>query len=342
MAGTAGRRRGQGRGQGLGQGLGRRGLLVLPFLGARAGSAAEGDFPNRPVTIIVPFPPGGATDAIARPVAAGLQKVWGQSVVLQNRGGGGGAIGMNAAQRLPADGYSALIQHVAWSSIPAADALFGRPPSIDTAAFTPISLLTADPLIFCVKADAPWRNWAEFVADARARPGEIAYGSSGAYSAVHLPAEMLAHAAGIRLHHVPYTGGGPLMTALLGGQIATTSSVPTVMAPFIKDGQMRALVSTGAKRVVLLPDVPTAMELGYSGVEFYLWVGLFTQAGVDPALIARWRDGIAAAVAAPETLRALAGSGSVLDLRTGADFAAFLAADARRVTDAVQLIGRVE
>jgi tripartite-type tricarboxylate transporter receptor subunit TctC len=338
MAGTAGRRRGQGRGQGLG----RRGLLVLPFLGARAGSAAEGDFPNRPVTIIVPFPPGGATDAIARPVAAGLQKVWGQSVVLQNRGGGGGAIGMNAAQRLPADGYSALIQHVAWSSIPAADALFGRPPSIDTAAFTPISLLTADPLIFCVKADAPWRNWAEFVADARARPGEIAYGSSGAYSAVHLPAEMLAHAAGIRLHHVPYTGGGPLMTALLGGQIATTSSVPTVMAPFIKDGQMRALVSTGAKRVALLPDVPTAMELGYSGVEFYLWVGLFTQAGVDPALIARWRDGIAAAVAAPETLRALAGSGSVLDLRTGADFAAFLAADARRVTDAVQRIGRVE
>jgi len=338
MAGTAGRRRGQG----LGQGLGRRGLLVLPFLGARAGSAAEGDFPNRPVTIIVPFPPGGATDAIARPVAAGLQKVWGQSVVLQNRGGGGGAIGMNAAQRLPADGYSALIQHVAWSSIPAADALFGRPPSIDTAAFTPISLLTADPLIFCVKADAPWRNWAEFVADARARPGEIAYGSSGAYSAVHLPAEMLAHAAGIRLHHVPYTGGGPLMTALLGGQIATTSSVPTVMAPFIKDGQMRALVSTGAKRVALLPDVPTAMELGYSGVEFYLWVGLFTQAGVDPALIARWRDGIAAAVAAPETLRALAGSGSVLDLRTGADFAAFLAADARRVTDAVQRIGRVE
>jgi len=338
MAGTAGRRLGQG----LGQGLGRRGLLVLPFLGARAGSAAEGDFPNRPVTIIVPFPPGGATDAIARPVAAGLQKVWGQSVVLQNRGGGGGAIGMNAAQRLPADGYSALIQHVAWSSIPAADALFGRPPSIDTAAFTPISLLTADPLIFCVKADAPWRNWAEFVADARARPGEIAYGSSGAYSAVHLPAEMLAHAAGIRLHHVPYTGGGPLMTALLGGQIATTSSVPTVMAPFIKDGQMRALVSTGAKRVALLPDVPTAMELGYSGVEFYLWVGLFTQAGVDPALIARWRDGIAAAVAAPETLRALAGSGSVLDLRTGADFAAFLAADARRVTDAVQRIGRVE
>jgi tripartite-type tricarboxylate transporter receptor subunit TctC len=324
------------------RGSGRRGLLVLPFLGARAGSAAEGDFPNRPVTIIVPFPPGGATDAIARPVAAGLQKVWGQSVVLQNRGGGGGAIGMNAAQRLPADGYSALIQHVAWSSIPAADALFGRPPSIDTAAFTPISLLTADPLIFCVKADAPWRNWAEFVADARARPGEIAYGSSGAYSAVHLPAEMLAHAAGIRLHHVPYTGGGPLMTALLGGQIATTSSVPTVMAPFIKDGQMRALVSTGAKRVALLPDVPTAMELGYSGVEFYLWVGLFTQAGVDPALIARWRDGIAAAVAAPETLRALAGSGSVLDLRTGADFAAFLAADARRVTDAVQRIGRVE
>jgi tripartite-type tricarboxylate transporter receptor subunit TctC len=325
-----------------GTGPGRRGLLALPFLGAPAARAAEGDFPNRPVTIIVPFPPGGATDAIARPIGAGLQKVWGQSVVLQNRGGGGGAIGMNAAQRLPADGYSALIQHVAWSSIPAADALFGRPPSIDTAAFAPIALLTADPLIFCVKADAPWRSWAEFVADAKARPGEIAYGSSGAYSAVHLPAEMLAHAAGIRLHHVPYTGGGPLMTALLGGQIATTGSVPAVMAPFIKDGQMRALVNTGAERVALLPDVPTACELGYPEVEFYLWVGLFTQAGVDPALIARWRDALAAAAQEPETRRALAGSGSVLDLRTGPEFAAFLAADARRVGTAVQRIGRVE
>jgi len=322
--------------------LSRRAAMALPLIGVAAPAQAQSEFPQRTVTIIVPFPPGGATDTIARPLGAALQKYWGQSVVLQNRGGAGGAIGMNAAQRLPADGYSALIQHVAWSSIPAADALFGRPASIDTSAFAPLVLLGADPQIVVVKADAPWKSWQEFVADAKRRPGELAYGSSGSYSAVHLPMEMLAYAAGVKLNHVPFTGGGPAIAALLGGQIAVTASVPSVMAPHIRDGQMRALVNTGAKRVALLPEVPTAIELGYPDVEFYLWVGLFTQGPVDPAIQRRWRESIAAALAEPEAQRVLAGAGAVLDLRTGAEFQAFLDADRRRVEAAVQRIGRVE
>ena len=262
--------------------LGRRGALALPAAllappPARAQDSAA-DFPNRPVTIIVPFPPGGATDLIARPLGAALQRHWGQSVVMQNRGGAGGAVGMNAGAQARPDGYTAVIAHVSYSSIPASDALFERPVSFDRAGLAPVALLTADPLIFCVKADAPWKDWGEFVADAKRRPGQIAYASSGPYSAVHLPMEMLAQAAGIQLNHVPYSGGGPAIAAVLSGTVATTASVPSVMAPQIRSGAMRPLVNTGARRVALLPEVPTAMELGLTAVEFYLWVGLFTQA----------------------------------------------------------------
>jgi len=320
----------------------RRAALGLAALALPSQSLAQQDFPNRAVTIIVPFPPGGATDLIARPLGAALQRVFGQSVVLQNRGGAGGAIRMAAGATARPDGYTGLIAHVAYSSIPAADALFGRPPSFDRAALAPVALLTADPLMIVVKADAPWRNWQELTADAKRRPGEIAYGSSGPYSAVHLPFEMLAHAGDIKLNHVPYAGGGPALTAVLGGQVAATASVPSVVAPYIRAGQMRALVNTGAKRVALLPDTPTAMELGFRSVEFYLWVGLFTQAGVEPAIQRRLREAVAAAVKEPEMQRQLEANGMVLEHQEGEAFRAFLAADQQRVEAAIQRIGRVE
>lgn len=320
----------------------RRGAFALPMLVAGAASAQQGEFPTRPVTVIVPFPPGGATDLIARPLGAALQKVWGQSVVLQNRGGAGGGIGMAAGAAARPDGYTALIAHVSYTSIPAADVLFGRPPSLDRAALAPVALLTADPMVIVVKADAPWRTWLDYVADAKRRPGEIAYASSGPYSAVHLPFEMLAQAGGMRLNHIPYAGGGPAMTAVLGGQVSASSSVPSVVNPFIRSGQMRALVHTGAQRVALLPDCPTAIELGFADVEFYLWVGLFTQAGVEASIQRRLREGVAAALREPEMLRQLETTGMVVDHREGPAFQAFLDADRVRIEAAIQRIGRVE
>ena len=183
--------------------LSRRAALGLALAGAASPGLAQTSFPNRAVSIIVPFPPGGATDLIARPYGAALQRHWNQSVVLQNRGGAGGALGMNAGATARPDGYTGVIAHVSYSSIPAADALFQRPASFERGSLAPIALLTADPLIIVVKADAPWRNFQEFAADARRRPGKIAYGSSGPYSAIHLPFEMLAQAGGFRLNHVP-------------------------------------------------------------------------------------------------------------------------------------------
>jgi tripartite-type tricarboxylate transporter receptor subunit TctC len=322
--------------------IARRAVLLSPLFAAGTGVATANDFPSRPVTIIVPFPPGGATDLIARPLGAALQRIWGQPVVLQNRGGAGGAVGMTAAAQARPDGYTALIAHVSYSSIPASDALFGREPGFNRATLEPVALLTADPMMIVVRADAPWRTWPELLEDARRRPGAISYGSSGPYSAVHLPFEMLAQAGGAQLHHVPYSGGGPAITAVLGGHVAATSSVPSVVAPRIASGQMRALVGTGSRRAALLPDVPTAMELGFRDVEFYLWVGLFSQAGVDPAVLRRLREGVAHALREPELLRQLQATGSVIEHLEGDAFREFLDRDQRRVEAAVQRIGRVE
>lgn len=319
--------------------LPRRAALALPLAG---GAWAQEAFPARPVSIIVPFPPGGATDLIARPLAAALQRHWNQSVVLQNRGGAGGAIGMAAGVAARPDGYTGVIAHVSYSSIPAADALFERQPSFDRAGLAPLALLTADPEIVVVKADAPWRSWLELVEDARRRPGEIAYGSSGPYSAVHLPFEMLAHAADVRLNHVPFSGGGPAITAVLGGHVAATASTAAVMAPQIRSGAMRALVNTGARRSALLPDVPTAVELGFPTAEFYLWVGLFIQVSAPARLQQAWRESVAAVAREPEMLRQLQAAGLEMDHREGQAFLDFLAADRRRVEAAVNRIGRVE
>lgn len=322
--------------------LSRRAALTLPFAAAAAPALAQGDFPSRAVTVIVPFPPGGATDLIARPFGAALQRHWNQSVVLQNRGGAGGAVGMNAGAQARPDGYTGVIAHVSYSSIPPADALFNRPLSFDPASLAPVALLTADPLVIVVKADAPWRTWMDYVEDARRRPGQIAYGSSGPYSAVHIPFEMLAQAGNFQLNHVPFAGGGPALAAVLGGHVSATASTPAVVAPYIRQGQMRALVNTGARRVALLPDVPTAMELGFAGVEFYLWVGFFTQAATDPAIRTRLRQSVAAVTRDPEMLRQLETAGLVLDHREGQAFTDFLEADRRRVTAVVNRIGRVE
>lgn len=148
--------------------------------------------------------------------------------------------------------------------------LFGRTPSFERSQFTPLGLLVADPLVLVVKADAPWKTYNDFVADARANPEKITYGSSGAYSASHLPIEMLAHAGQMKLRHISYSGGGPAILAVLGGHIGVTASSPSAVMTHIRAGTLRPLVTTGAKRIAALPDVPTALELGFKDAEFYV------------------------------------------------------------------------
>jgi tripartite-type tricarboxylate transporter receptor subunit TctC len=322
----------------------RRRIVLASALAAVTGAVgAQPDaFPNRPVNLIIPFPPGGAVDQAGRPLSQALFKIWKQPVVVNNRGGAGGGIGMAAAAMAPADGYTLLAAHPSLLALPESERLFGRTTSYDRSSFTPLALLVADPLVLVVKANAPWKTYEEFVADARAKPDTITYSSSGSYGALHLPIEMLAHAASINLRHIPYSGGGPAIMAVLSGQVATTTAAPSVVAPHIKSGEMRALVSTGTKRHPQLPAVRTAKEMGYKDVESYLWVGIFAPAKTDAALVQTLRRDIGRAVQEKEFVQALTSAGAQIDYRDGPAFASFLDKDALMIHAAIQRIGKVD
>jgi tripartite-type tricarboxylate transporter receptor subunit TctC len=304
--------------------------------------AQVSDYPSKTVSLVVPFPPGGAVDQAGRSVAQALYDVWKQPVVILNKGGAGGAIGMAAVANAPPDGYTLLATHSAIISIPASEKLFGRATSFDRSNFTPLALIVADPVVLIVPADSPWKTAQDFVADAKKRPDAITYSSSGAYSALHLPMEMFANSAGIKLRHVPFSGGGPALTAVLGGVVDVSTGVPAVVAPHIKSGKFRALLVTGYKRHPLLPDVPTAMELGYKDVEFYLWVGLFGPAKMDDDLVKKIRQGIAKAVVEPKFVEHMNQAGAPIDYRDAPAFNTFLNKDSDRINSAIKNIGKVD
>lgn len=299
-------------------------------------------YPNKAVTLVVPFPPGGAVDQAGRAISQALFKVWKQPVVISTKAGAGGAIGMSTVANAPADGYTLLATHPSIIAVPEAERMFDRSPAVDRSNFAPLALLVADPLVLVVKADSPWKTYEDFIADAKKRPDMIAYSSSGAYSAVHLPIEMLTHAAGIKLRHIPYSGGGPALTAVLGGVVAATAGAPAVLAPQIKAGELRALVTTGVKRHGLLPETPTAIELGFKDVEFYLWVGLFASAKTDESITKMIRRDIGRAVQEPEFVQLMNKLGAPIDYRDGPSFSAFLDRDEERIKAAIKRIGKVD
>ena len=320
------------------------GILVALCLGLQPllGIAQVSTYPSKTVSLIVPFPPGGAVDQAGRSVAQALFEVWKQPVVILNKGGAGGGIGMISVANAAPDGYSLLATHSSIISIPAAERLFGKAPSVDLSSFTPLALLVADPVVLIVPNDSPWKTFQDLVNDAKKRPDAITYSSSGAYSALHLPMEMLANSTGIKLRHVPFSGGGPALTALLGGVVDLSTGVPAVVDPQIKAGKVRPLLVTGAKRHPLLPNVPTAMELGMKEVEFYLWVGLFGPAKMDEDLTNKIRAGIAKAVVEPKFVDHMNQLGAPLDYRDAPSFKSFLSKDSDRINQAIKFIGKVD
>src|SRR3954462_3129905 len=209
--------------------------------------AARADWPERAITMIVPFPPGGVADTVARPVADALQRALKQPVVIENKAGAGGALGMGLAARATPDGYTVLLALSSISVLPEADKLFGRKPQFTLNQFKPIARFTADPTVLIVRADAPWQSLAEFVADAKRKPGVYNYGSSGNYGTMHVPMEMLKSAAGFRMTQIPSTGAGPAVLALIGGQVDALSTGPASVVQHIKSGKLRALAHWGDK-----------------------------------------------------------------------------------------------
>jgi tripartite-type tricarboxylate transporter receptor subunit TctC len=322
-------------------------LLVIAacvgMIGLFSGTArADEPYPTRPIQIFVPFPPGGVADLVARPFAAALEKHLKQPAVVVNKTGAGGAVGMQAAAVAKPDGYTLMVALSSISVMPEVDALFGRPSTYKLKDFAPIALLTTDPTIFVIKKEAPWKTVADFVADAKKRPNEIKYASSGVYGTMHVAMEMFAQAAGIKLRHIPTAGGGPALTALLGGHVDTISGGPNVSIPHIKAGTLRVLAGWGEKRLASLPDVPTLMELGYKDVEFYIWSGFFAPAATPPAAIKVLREGARVAAASPEFKSAMEKMDTPIQYLDAPDFQKFWEKDAERLRKAVRNIGKVQ
>ena len=319
-------------------------MLVLPVIAAlpSTGALAQEQYPNRPITLVNPFPPGGVADLTGRPLAAALERVLKQPVVVSNKAGAAGAVGMQSVAIAKPDGYTLLTSVPSSTLLPEVDAIFGRPPTFSRDQFAGIARLNADPVIVVVNAEAPWKNLKDLIDDAKRRPGEITFSSSGPYGASHVPTEMLLQAAGgLRMRHLPTTGGGPAMTAVLGGHAQFWCSPPAVAAPHLKSGKVRAFASTGAARHPSFPDVPTLKELGYN-VEYYLWTALFVPKNVPPAIQRQLRDATRQAVQDTEFRNAMEKIQTPIAYQDADEFNAWWAEDARRLTAAVKHIGRVE
>jgi tripartite-type tricarboxylate transporter receptor subunit TctC len=250
-------------------------LALLALACAWSTAVADEPYPSRPITLVAPFPPGGVADLTARPVAAAMEKALKNPVGVVNKVGAAGAVGMQYVATSKPDGYTLLLALSSISIIPEADKLFGRPPAFTIDQFAPIALISADPTILVVRSESPWKTAREFIDDAKKRPGQISYSSSGIYGTLHMAMELLSQAAGIKLRHVPHAGAGPALTAILGGHVDALASGPAVVIPHIKAGKLRALAGWGSQRVAALPDVPTFAELGYPEAEFYIWAGVF-------------------------------------------------------------------
>jgi tripartite-type tricarboxylate transporter receptor subunit TctC len=319
----------------------RRRQVLLAAGSAMAMPASAQEYPSRALTIIVPFPPGGVADTVARPVAEALGRQLGQPVVIENRAGAGGGVGMAAAARAPGDGYTLLLALSSISIIPEADRLLARAPMYELAQLAPIARFTADPTVLTVRADSPWKTAAEFFAEMKRKPAAYSYGSSGNYGTMHVPMEMLKRAAGFHLLHIPYNGAGPAVVALLGGQVDAVAAGPAAIVAHIRAGKLRALAHWGEGRLQSLPEVPSLAELGLA-VSFSQWSGLFVPAGTPAPVIARLRDAARAAAADARVQQVIGTAGSPVQYLDAPQFQRFWDSDAARMRDAVRAIGKVE
>ena len=318
-----------------------RALLAAALVAMTGAALAQPAWPDKPITMIVPFPPGGVADTVARPVAEALSKELKQTVIVENRVGAGGALGMGAAARAAADGYTILMTLSSISILPEADVILGRKPAYALNQFRPIARFTADPTVLVVRADAPWKTLAEFVADAKKHPGSYNYGSSGNYGTMHVPMEMLKASAGFRMTHIPYTGAGPAVLALLGGQVDAVASGPATVAQQIKAGKLRALAHWGDKPLLALPELPSLRQSGYA-TSFAQWSALFVPTGTPEDIVIRLRTAAKKIATDPAVVATIVRAGSPIEYLDAPEFQSYWDTDAKGMVEAVRKIGKVE
>jgi tripartite-type tricarboxylate transporter receptor subunit TctC len=320
--------------------------FVFGSAAAAAGFAARPTFaqeayPARPVTVVNPFPPGGAVDVVARPLASVLEPILKQPLVIETKAGAAGQVGGQFAANAKPDGYTVLMHIVSISGFAEVDKLFGRPVKFTRDDFIPIARFIADPMVLVVNDKQPYKTLREFTDDAKKRPNQLIYSSSGLYGALHLPTALFMKAAAVQMKHLPTAGGGPAVTAILGNNSQVLVSSIAAANAQMKAGKLRPLASFGARRSPALPEVPTMKELGYD-VEFYLWVGLFAPKGTPAPVIATLREASKKAAANEQFAGAMKNLGQDVAYLDQPEFKAFWDADAKRVEDAVRQIGKVD
>ncbi|ALK95782.1 Tat pathway signal protein [Massilia sp. WF1] len=321
----------------------RTSIVVAGILWTAMSGVAYADdaWPAKMVTMVVPFPPGGVADTVARPVAQAMGRYLKQTVIVENKGGAGGAIGMGQVARAKPDGYTVLMALSSIAIIPEADKITGRKPLYQMAQLKPVARFTADPTVLVVRADSPWKTVGDFVTAARSKPGAYSYSSSGNYGTMHVPMEMLESNAKIKLLHVPFTGAGPAVLALLGGQVDAISTGPASVAQQIKAGKLRALAHWGKEPLAALPGVPSLTEAGFP-VEFAQWSGLFVPSDTPEPVVAKLREAARVAANDPQVRQTISQAGSPIEYLDTPDFQSYIASESKKLKEAVQKIGRVE
>jgi tripartite-type tricarboxylate transporter receptor subunit TctC len=307
---------------------------------AAAPAFAQEAFPSHAITIINAFPPGGANDIVTRPLAAAMEPILKQPVVVETKAGAAGQVGAQFVAAAKPDGYTLLSHNTGISGYAEVDKLFGRPPKITRADFIPLARVVAEPILLLVNDQQPYKTLSEFLAAAKAHPDTLVFSSGGLYGASHLPLAYLEKATGpLRLRHLPTNGGGPAIIAILGNNAQVTTQSVSATLPHIKAGKLRPLAVFSATRSKSLPDVPTLKELGFD-VEYYLWVGIFAPRGTPPEIVTTLRAAIGKAVQSDQFKTALANAGQELAYLDGPEFQKFWDIDGRRTDEAVMSIGR--
>ena len=316
-------------------------ILLIASLLCITPSFAQDDYPNKTITMVVPFPPGGVADVVGRPVAEAMGRYLKQSVIIENKGGAGGGIGMAQVAKSKADGYTVLMALSSIVVLPEADKVLQRNPMFQLDQLKPIARFTADPTVLVVRADSPWKTYAEFLAYVKANPGKISFGSSGNYGTMHVPMEQLKAATSSFMLHVPYSGAAPAVMGLLAGQIEALSTGPASVVQQIKAGKLRALAHWGDGRLSSLPDVPSLKELGVP-IAYAQWSGLFVPSNTPAPVVEKLRQAAKFAAQDARANQALAAAGTSFMFQDSPEFERYVSGDAKEMAKLVLRIGKVD
>ena len=309
---------------------------LLVFSGLIASLAwGQADYPSKPIRMIVPFPPGGVTDIVARTVSVKLSAELGQPVVVENRAGASGAIGAELGARAAPDGYTLIMGNISTLGInPITFAKLGYDP---ITSFDPISLVAVQPLLITVHPGVPAKNLAELVQLAKSQPGQLNYGTAG--SSIHLAVEQFNSLAGIRMNHIAYKGSAPAITDLVGGQIQVLFDPFSSIYPLVVAGKIRALAVTTEKRATAAPQLPTVAEQGYAGFDVSSWQGIVVPAGTPKPIIQRLHRGLVTVMASPEVKEKFAQYSAFATASTPEQFAAYIKEELGRWQKVAQQAG---